>query len=268
VLDALLREASSRDVALLTGRRVRHIERSAARFTVVCDDGETYTARRVVLATGGRSLPKSGSDGAGYALARALGHGYVETTPALAPLVLDGDRHRRLAGIALRVALSCGDGRERVRLEGAMLWTHFGISGPVALNVSRHWHRGALAGVAPAITMNLCPAQSTQDLHEWLQAQRDDRPRALVQTVLAALLPAAVAAEWCDLAALPPSTTMSHVTREQRVALVDALQRTPLAVRDSRGYAYAEVTAGGIPLEEVDVASMESGVCPGLFLVG
>lgn len=268
VLDALLREAAARDVTLLTGRRVRDIQRSASHFRVVCDDGQTFTAARVVLATGGRSLPKTGSDGFGYSLARALGHGYVETTPALAPLVLEGDRHRGLAGIAHRVALTCGDGRARVRFEGALLWTHFGISGPVALDISRHWHRAALSGAAPVVTVNVCPTQSTQDLHEWLQEQREQRPRALVHTVLNALLPAAVAAGWCESAGLSSTTGMSHLTREQRVALVDALQRMPLQVRDSRGYSYAEVTAGGIPLEEVDVTSMESSVCRGLFIVG
>jgi predicted Rossmann fold flavoprotein len=221
----------------------------------------------VVLATGGRSLPKTGSDGFGYELARRLGHGHVETTPALAPLVLEGERHRALAGVAHDVALTCSDDRTRVRLTGAMLWTHFGVSGPAALNLSRHWHRAVLEGRAATVMLDVCPGRSTQDLHQWLLGQREERPRALVQTILSASLPAAVAVEWCRAAGLT-ETTMSHLTREQRARLVDALHATPLAVRDSRGYGYAEVTAGGVPLEEVDVASMQSSVCPGLHLVG
>jgi predicted Rossmann fold flavoprotein len=268
VLDALLREASARRVSLRPEHRVRGIVRLPSHFAVTCDDDRSFTCGRVVLATGGRSLPKTGSDGQGYALARRLGHGFVETTPALVPLVLDDGRHQALAGIAHRVELTCGDGRTAVRLEGAMLWTHFGISGPAALNLSRHWHRAVLDGCASGITLNVCPAHSAPQLHEWLQRQRDERPRALVTTVLGSLLPAAVAVEWCRRVALPPGTTMSHLTREQRAALLGALQATPLQVRDSRGYSFAEVTSGGIPLEEIDLASMESKVCPGLYLVG
>ena len=94
--------------------------------------GTGYGARAVVLATGGRSLPKSGSDGAGYAMAARLGHGHVDTTPALAPLLLDGDCHVALSGVSLPARLTVRvEGRPDTRLDGALLWTHFGASGPV-----------------------------------------------------------------------------------------------------------------------------------------
>src|SRR4029079_13066347 len=146
VLDALLREADARGVMLQTGCRVVDVQRVASGFLVRCADGRAFAAARVVLATGGRSLPKSGSDGFGYELARRLGHGHVETTPALAPLVLDGVRPHGLAGVTHDVALTCGSGRVRTRVEGSLLWTHVGISGPAALNLSRHWHRARLEG--------------------------------------------------------------------------------------------------------------------------
>ena len=95
-------------------------------------EGDSYATNVVVLATGGRSLPKSGSDGAGYDFARRLGHGYVDTTPALVPLILDDSRHTRLAGVAHPAAVTLRvEGRTSVRLEGALLWTHFGASGPI-----------------------------------------------------------------------------------------------------------------------------------------
>ena len=268
VLDALLREATSRGVTIRPGCRVQDIHRSSSGFVVASDGGAVMNSRRVVLATGGRSLPKTGSDGFGYELARRLGHGYVETTPALAPLVLDGDRHGVLAGVSHRAALTCGTGSARLRLEGSLLWTHFGISGPVALDISRHWHRARVEGRAAPIALNVCPTYSSEELAEWLRHQREVRPRAYAQTVIGALVPAAVSAEWCRHCGVAADTTMSHLTREERTALVRALTATPLEVRDSRGYAYAEATAGGIPLEEVDVSSMESRVCPGLHLVG
>jgi predicted Rossmann fold flavoprotein len=223
-----------------------------------------------VLATGGRSLPKTGSDGFGYELARRLGHGCVATTPALAPLVLDGDRHHtRLTGVAHEVVLSLrGDARAVTRVQGSLLWTHFGVSGPAALNMSRHWHRARLAGVEAEILLNVCPGETLESLERWWLDQERDRSRSRVSTVLAARLPAAVADAWVDASGIDAATTMAHVSRDDRRRLVRALLETVLPLRDSRGYGYAEVTAGGVPLEEVDSATMESRVCPGLYLVG
>jgi hypothetical protein len=267
VLDALLNEAARCRIEIRPSSRVRDLTPSDDGFLV--STGESvWRARSVVLATGGRSLPKTGSDGFGYELAGRLGHGYVETTPALAPLVLDGDVHRDLAGVSHAVALTCEAGNRRVRVEGSLLWTHFGISGPAALDASRHWHRGRLEGCPGRVWIDVCPQHSIGSLDAWLLAQRDSRPRALVVTVLAGLLPAAVAVAWCRACGLPDDLTMSHLTREQRRAVVQVLHERELLVRDSRGYNYAEVTAGGIPLDEVDVATMESRVCPGLYLVG
>jgi predicted Rossmann fold flavoprotein len=222
----------------------------------------------VVLATGGRSLPKTGSDGFGYSLATRLGHGYVETTPALAPLILEGDRHQQLSGVSHAAALTCGVGDRRVRREGALLWTHFGISGPVALDISRHWHRAELEQRPSRVVLDVCPGWTSAELDGWLQQQRERRPRAFVATVVGTLLPSVVAGLWCRAAGVRDDTTMTHMTKDERRALVQALKETELDVRDSRGYGYAEVTAGGIPLDEVDATSMESKLCPGLHLVG
>src|SRR5215217_3963816 len=129
VLDALVGEATARRVAIAAGARVRDVRASADRFEVVTDASDPLIARAIVLATGGRSLPKTGSDGFGYELARRLGHGHVDTTPALAPLLFDG--WSALAGIAHPASMTLTqDGRARVRLDGPMLWTHFGASGP------------------------------------------------------------------------------------------------------------------------------------------
>jgi predicted Rossmann fold flavoprotein len=278
VLDALRSAIDSAGVSIDLHKRVCDIRRDGDAFSITTADGNGYMASRVVLATGGRSLPKTGSDGFGYDLARRLGHGYVETTPALAPLVLDGDRHASLSGISHRVALTLrAHDRVRVRLEGPLLWTHFGASGPVVLNMSRHWHRARLDGQAmeigppdggPYIAVNVCPDETFESLERWFLDQERERPRAQVSTVLAGRLPAAVADVWIASAHVEPTVTLAHLTREERRRLIHALLDTGLDVRDSRGYAYAEVTAGGIPLDEVDPATLESRVCPGLHLVG
>jgi predicted Rossmann fold flavoprotein len=268
VLDALLAEAARLDVAIDTGRRVRDVRASGGRFQIETD-ACLYEAGRVVLATGGQSLPKSGSDGSGYALARRLGHRVVDTTPALAPLLLAGDTHARLSGVSHRAALTLRvDDAATVELEGAMLWTHFGASGPVVLNMSRHWLRASHEGVAAEVWLNVCPGATFESVEQWWLGQEKARPRARISTVLATLVPSALADVWLEASGVALDATMAHVAREDRRRVIHRLTATPLAVRDSRGYDYAEVTAGGVTLDEIDSATMESRVCPGLYLVG
>ena len=162
VLEALLRESQARGVQLLAGHRVLDVARAAGGFTVTAAHGDLQ-ARAVVLATGGRSLPKSGSDGAGYAVAERLGHTSVPTTPGLVPLLLEAPDssafHAELSGVAHEVELTVWiEGAATSRLTGALLWTHFGVSGPVALNASRHWARAHLEGKTVAITASFWPA--------------------------------------------------------------------------------------------------------------
>ena len=268
VLDSLLRELARLRVELRCGERVTDVRADGTAFVVACESGQEYGARAVVLATGGRSLPKSGSDGAGYAMATRLGHGHVDTTPALAPLLLDGDRHVALSGISLPARLTVRvEGRPDTSLDGALLWTHFGASGPVVLNASRHWHRARLQGRTAAVLLSLCPGETLESLEAWLQLQALQRPRAFVATVLAQRFPAAVADAWAR-SADAEGVTMSHLSREARRRLIQLLLASPLSVRDSRGYNVAEATAGGVPLEEIDPSRMESRHCAGVYLVG
>jgi predicted Rossmann fold flavoprotein len=267
VLNALVAEAGRLGISLVTGERVRTLSKDGDRFTATTASGRTFLSRTAAICTGGRSLPKTGSDGFGYELARRLGHGCVSTVPALAPLVFDG--WEALAGVTHPAGLTLRvDGRAETRLEGSLLWTHFGASGPLPLNMSRHWHRADEHGQQCDLTINVCPGETFATLDEWLGAQEQRRPRAQVVTVVSSRLPNAVAERWVASAGVPPELTMAHLTREHRHALVRTLQETSLPVRGSRGFAYAEVTAGGVPLDEVDSATMESRVCRNLFFTG
>jgi hypothetical protein len=268
VLDALLAAASASGVIVDDRRRVHGVQRDGDRFAIAADDCR-YTDRRVVIATGGRSLPKTGSDGHGYTLARTLGHGYVDTTPALVPLILSGDRHATLSGVSHTVALTLlVDRRVRVRIGGSLLWTHFGASGPAVLNVSRHWHRARLEGGTIAVLLNVCPGESFETLESWLLTQERAKARARVATILSTRLPLSVAEQWIDACGLARDVTMAHLPRQARRQLIHTLLEMPLEVTDSRGYNHAEVTAGGIPLDEVDAATLESRICPGLHFAG
>jgi predicted Rossmann fold flavoprotein len=268
VLDALLSALRDCGASLEVSRRVERVERVERGFMVTTRDSATYEAPLVVLATGGRSLPKTGSDGAGYAFARALGHGCVETTPALVPLLLADSRYATLTGVTHNVGVTVTTDGGSVRLDGAMLWTHFGLSGPVILNASRHWLRARVEGRAAAVLLHVLPRTTFAELEHWLQTQQRQHPRALVRTVVASRLPASVADAWVEAAGIDRAMTLAHLARDARRTLIATLLETPLDVTDSRGYNYAEVTAGGIPLGEIDSATMESRLCPGLYLIG
>ncbi len=262
VLKALLDEAARLGVTLATGERVLS---AAPGFVLETSKGRVL-AERVVLATGGLSLPKTGSDGGGYALARALGHSLVPTTPALAPLVLDGAFHKALSGVAHDVTIAVHvDGRKQVEVPGPLLWTHFGVSGPAPLDASRFWHRARLDGREAALFVNLLPPHDFEAVERWLLEA--PRPATLAKT-LAQRLPASVASAVPESLGIDPAGTLGQLKRDARRSLVHALTAWPLPVRDSRGYGFAEVTSGGVPQGEIDPATMQSRIAPGLYCVG
>jgi predicted Rossmann fold flavoprotein len=270
VLDALLHEIDALGVVMLENHRVLDVVPSASGFRVVTSQGD-LAAARVVLATGGRSLPKTGSDGAGLDIAHRLGHTIVPTTPALTPLLLeDTDAlHRELSGVAQGVELSIWiDGAISERISGALLWTHFGVSGPVALNASRHWLRAVLEGHAVTITVNFCGGDSFDAIEQSWTGTAAARPRASVATTVAGMMPASAAAALLRHLHIDGAVALAHFGRDDRRRLVHALASWTLPVSGARGYNHAEVTAGGIELTEIDPATMESRVCPGLHLVG
>ena len=272
VLTALLRESARAGAELRTGCRVVSLRKESGGFQVATSQG-ALIARRIVLATGGLSLPKTGSDGWGYTAARGLGHTLVPTTPALAPMILDAASpraiHGALSGVALGVRLDLRiGGQSRQTVAGSLLWTHFGISGPAALDLSRHWLRARLDGHEVAVSANLRPQDDFTSMEgRWL-ALAQSRARMSLQTALAGLVPASVAAELLQRLEIDGAQTLAAVTRDTRRALTHAVLGWPLSILDSRGYNYAEVTAGGVPLNEIDPGSMQSRVCPDLYLVG
>jgi len=274
ILDALLSASQNSGVRLESGYRVTGLalDRDGRGFILRSSRG-SIAAPFVVLATGGRSLPKTGSDGTGYEFATSLGHSLVDQTPALAPLVLDtGTRfsvHTRLSGVSVDAEISVWiDGAVATRQQGAVLWTHFGLSGPAVLNVSRHWARARLDGHQVRLTLSFDPGASyeSQDA-DWRRAATE-RPRSTVRSTLAARLPDAVAMAIAGAVEIPADRILADLTRDDRKRLVHAITAWPLPVLDTRGYNFAEVTAGGVALSEIDPDSMESRVCPGLFLVG
>lgn len=278
VLDALVAECSRLGCAPRTGHRVTAVRCTPDGFEIDTTAGPV-AARRVVLATGGRSLPRTGSDGAGYALARSLGHTVTPTVPALVPLLLGpapgtadpaagASPLAGLDGIALPVEIRVVEGgRTTARVRGPLLVTHFGISGPAALDVSRHWSVAAEAGRRADLLLSFFPGREPADLErEWLELARADGRRPA--SALVASLPRRVGERLLLVAGVAPDRRIAELARDARSRLLAACTGLPLPVRDTRGFNAAEVTAGGVPTSEVDPRTMESKVRPGLFLVG
>ena len=233
--------------------------------------GGTLRCGRVIMATGGRSLPRSGSDGVGWEIVRTLGHQVTDTYAALAPLVLDSNKmfHAALAGIAMEVELSVFAGGKRIdHRAGSLLWTHFGVSGPVVMDASRHWIVARESGHQPEMRCNLLPGESFESVERrWIELAKS-RPKWSIGNALGQGLPERVALAVLGLIGVDPALTCGQLSRDGRRALVHALTALPLPVVEHRGWNYAEVTAGGVPLNEVNYQTMESRKIPGLYLAG
>ena len=272
VLNALLEEIDAAGVHLLADHRVLDVARTDAGFRVQTVRG-TIHCRLVVLATGGQSLPKTGSDGVGLELARTLGLTIVPTTPALAPLLLDDAHrvaiHRGLSGVSQDVELAVWvDGSVATRLQGSLLWTHFGISGPVSLNASRHWLRARLEGRLVQLTVNFRPGATFESGEARWKATALGRPKVSVLTAVSEGLPASVSGALLERLDIDPRRQLAHLTHAERRRLVRAHIEWPLPVTGCRGYNWAEATAGGVALNEIDPATLESRTCKRLYLVG
>ena len=272
ILDALLQAARDAGVEIRHPQRVTAIERApegspVGGFIVRGDWGEAR-APRVILATGGKALPKSGSDGVGYDFARALGHTVTDhVLPALVPLILPGTHPlRALSGLTLPATLSLRSSTGKVLKEftNSLLCTHFGLSGPCALDISRYWRAAILEDSGAGLFANFIAGEREDTLDAKLLASRAANPLAFLREHV----PERLARALCEIAAVDPVANLRQLTRDQRRALARAACALPLHVEGDRGFTYAEVTMGGVPLAEVKLDTMESRACPGLHLAG
>ncbi len=270
VLDALLSAVADAGAEIRTETRVEAIGKVNDLFALHTAKGDV-TARSVILATGGKSLPNTGSDGHGYQLARSLGHRITRTTPALVPLVLP-ERHwlTGLSGISVTVELilQSATGKILHRQQGDMLLTHFGLSGPAIMDISRHWIAAHESDPQSRLSANLLPGQSFEEVEQKFVAAAAARAKTNTAAFLRQWFPERLADALCVAVGTKSSTELGQLPREQRRALIHQLTALPLPVVRDRGYLFAEVTAGGVPLAEVNVNTMASRVCPSLFLCG
>jgi predicted Rossmann fold flavoprotein len=267
VLNALLGEARERGVVISYPHRVQSVSRATESFRIGAQDGDVHTAR-VILATGGMSIPKSGSDGFGYSIARALGHTTTPLfTPGLVPLKLPQNHFLcALSGVTVPATLELrsGTGRHLVAFTDSTLLTHFGLSGPSVLDVSRYYLQALHDDANAALFVSFLPGETPASFDAALQALGARN----VLTLLRERLPERLARALCEHAGVGAAVRGDQLKRDARRALTDAVTALALPITGSRGYNFAEVTAGGVPLSEMKLETMESRACPGLYLCG
>ena len=263
VRDRLFALARRRGVQLLTNTLVTGLTPRGDRWRVERASAPPIEADAVVVATGGLSIPKSGSDGSGIDMLRGLGHVVHATYPALTPLTAPGSVFSELAGVSLAVSITARDEARSATAAGGFLFTHQGYSGPALLDVS-HVAVRSLGDTSPA---RLSVRWSAREESDWTAALRPDGART-VAGALRGSLPERLASALARAAGVDPARPLSRLPREERVRLVEQLTRGPLPWNGHEGYAKAEVTGGGVSLAEVDPRTMESRRCPGLFLCG
>lgn len=224
--------------------------------------GGEIQAGSVVLATGGKSLPGTGSDGLGFELARSLGHTVHPTYPALTPLTAEPPRHAELAGISLDVTITAPGPGKGFTTRGGFLFTHRGYSGPAVLDIS-HLAVQSMNRTAP---QPLLVQWTDLDAPAWDRALREGS--GSVAGLLRRHLPDRLAEALLGESGVDSTRPLHQLRREERLRLIELLARYPLPWTGDEGYRKAEVTGGGVPLSEVDPRTLESRVRPGLFLCG
>ena len=263
VRDGLLHLASRRGVETVFDSIVEDVFPSDGAWVVRLQEARVIHASAVILATGGLSLPGTGSDGAGLRIARRLGHTVHETYPALTPLTADPPRHASLAGISLDVTLEAPLRKGRFETRGGFLFTHRGYSGPTILDASHLAVRSRMAGGPP---VPLYIGWTPLGPEEWDRRLREGT--GSVAAPLRRALPDRLAEMLLSEAMVDPMRPLPQLRREERRRLVDLLTRYPLPWTGDGGYPKAEVTGGGVALSEVDPRTLESRLHPGLFLCG
>jgi predicted Rossmann fold flavoprotein len=270
VLHALLDEVDRLGITILHPWRVDRVEQDESGFVVHEDDErDPIHAERLVLATGGKALPKSGSDGHGYTIAQSLGHTMTnDILPALVPLVADprSDWIRELSGISSRATIHAvsSSGKRLKSFTNDLLCTHFGLSGPGPMDISRYLTTAKLSDKAANLQINWIP----ESTFEQMDHQLSNLGKAQIITHLRTLIPERLARSLCDQASIDPATPGHAITRDQRRSLSHLLTQCDVYIQSDRGFTHAEVTAGGVPIEEINRKNFASRACENLWLVG
>jgi predicted Rossmann fold flavoprotein len=266
VLNALLARLKRSGATLALEEPLRDLSRHETGFTLTTPN-RVVNAQRVVLTTGGRSYPGSGTTGDGYALAAQFGHTIVPPRPALVPITTTAPWVPELRGVTLpNVGVRIlEEGKPLIAARGSLLFAHFGLSGPVILDVSR-----VVSGHTATLRLELdfLPQMKEPDLDDWLRVETAAAGKKSLAAVLAVLLPRRLCDALLPLAQLPLERKAAALSKPERQRLAGCIKHLLVPIRGTLGFKKAEVTAGGVALDEVDSRSMQSKLVQNLYIAG
>ncbi len=255
IIDMLLAEMNDVGVQLRLNAKVQYVEKTPGGFALQLDTGEVLECRALVVATGGKSIPKMGATDFGYRLAQQFAVPVTQTRPALVPLTFDGELLERLAplaGVAAPARVTCG----KTAFDEALLFTHRGLSGPAILQISSYWREGA------EIAIDLLPGT---DALKALRAARQQSGKQSASTFLASLLPRRLAKE---IAGTGYDGALGGLADVKLKALAAQLNDWRIVPAGTEGYRIAEVTLGGVDTNALDSKTMQARAVPGLYFIG
>ena len=270
VIAALSRALKSQNVDIRLHTKVQSLLiREEAACGVVLSDGKTVEADDVIVATGGISYPSTGSTGDGYRMAEESGHALVECTPSLVPFETKEDWVKDLQGLSLRnVTVSIYHGKKKLFEDfGEMLFTHFGVSGPLVLSAS-----GMIKPVQfkqeLCMYIDLKPALDAEQRDKRILREFDAAMNKQFKNVIGSLMPAKMIPVVIRLSGIDPDKKVNEVSREERQHLVQLLKRLPLTINGLRGWNEAIITKGGVSVKDINPSTMESKKVSHLFFCG
>ncbi len=273
IVNALLARLRRSSATLALEEPLSNIEKKATGF-ILTTSKRTIEVPRVLITTGGKSFPGCGTVGDGYGWAEKFGHTIVATKPALVPLVMKAEWVRALSGVTiedvtLKVVASQDNARAKsqavVERRGSLLFTHFGWSGPVALDVSREFNG---KDKCVEVECDFLPTMKEPQFEEWLRSMAGSSGKKHLVGLLGEMLPRRLIEAMFERHQIPLDRTPAELSRVERQWLVESVKRARMPVDGTLGFEKAEVTAGGVSLDEVDSRTMQSKLVPGLYFAG
>lgn len=287
IIKTLFDAVKKEGVTVLFNTKVHSVEISRGEFAAVTYASEDDPITReefdaCIVCTGGLSYPSTGSTGDGYRFAREVGHSVIEQTPSLVPFEIKEAWCRDLQGLSLRnVALKLYQFKDDEEMEkafapsakkkkpvcegfGEMLFTHFGISGPIVLTASCYYDKAKTA----LLMLDLKPALSLEQLDKRILRDFDDAPNRQFKNAVSSLFPAKLVPVMVALSGIDPERSVNNITREERLSFASLIKNLPMTILGTRGFNEAIITRGGIDVKEIDPSTMESRLVKNLYFAG
>jgi predicted Rossmann fold flavoprotein len=271
VVDALISLARREGVEIRCNTEVREVNTLNAQVSgVTLSSGEIIPATQVILSAGGSSYPATGSTGDGYRIARKLGHTVIPVRPALVPVNTEGELAPKMQGISLKnVQINVWmDGKKQGEAFGEMMFTHFGLTGPIILTLSRRFSQELYEGKKLEFSLDLKPALDHEKLDARLLRDLDEHGKRSFQSLLKLLMPSGMVPVYCELSGIMPDKPANQISAAERKKLRLLLKDLRFKVTGSRGFKEAIITAGGVSTKEIDPVTMKSKLIQGLSFCG